>query len=245
LAKKTRTPAPPRPVQAPQRRTAKPTRTRPDRRVLYVGLGVLALVAIGAVVAFVVVSGGDAKSTGSSVASTMRAAGCTYQEVKAPTPPHGESQHIPTLKDKVDWNTYPPAGGQHYGLWAVWGFYEDPVNPKQVVHNEEHGGVVLWWGPKTPKATIDRLHSFYSSSANSMFGTPIGTIGGKSLGSKVAITAWTGNSSTYQRSDWGREYVSVCPTFDEKAFTAFRNAYRGHGPEGIPTSQNNPGMGPG
>src|SRR5262245_43796099 len=135
VAKKTRTPAPPRPVQAPQRRTGKPAGTGGgDRRLQYiVGLVVLALIAVGAVLAFVLVSGGDDKGSGGSVAQAMRAAGCTYQDVKGPTPPSGASQHIQTLKDKVDWNTYPPAGGQHYGLWGVWGFYTDPVNPKQVV----------------------------------------------------------------------------------------------------------------
>ena len=246
VSKKTRTPAPPRPVQAPQRRTGKPPSSGGNRRTAYiVGLAVLALIAVGAVLAFVMVSGGSSKSTGGSVAEAMRAAGCTYQDVKAPTPPNGEGQHIQTLKDKVDWNTYPPAGGQHYGLWAVWGFYTDPVNPKQVVHNEEHGGIVLWWGPKTPKSTVDKLQAFYSKSPNSMFGTPLGTINGKSLGSKVAVTAWTGNSATYQRSDWGTQHLAICPTFNESAFTKFRDAYRGQGPEGIPTSQNNPGMGPG
>ena len=26
---------------------------------------------------------------------------------------------------------------------------------------KEHGGVILWWGSKVPKSTIDQLHSFY------------------------------------------------------------------------------------
>ena len=204
------------------------------------------LVALGAVIALIVVVGGGSSGASNSakVAATMRAAGCTYQDVAAPKPPKGQSQHIQTLADKVDWNTYPPAGGQHYPLWAVWGFYTDTVNPKQAVHNEEHGGIVMWWGPQTPKSEIDAMQSFYNSSPNSMFGTPIGTIDGKSLGSKVAITVWTGSPSTYQRSDWGEEHVAICPKFDEKAFKTFRDAYRGHGPEGIPTSLNNPGEGP-
>ena len=77
-----------------------------------------------------------------------------------------------------------------------------------------------------------------------MFGTPIGTINGKSLGSKVAVTAWTGNPTTYQRTDWGEEHLAICPNFDEKAFATFRDAYRGRGPEGIPARLNNPGEGP-
>jgi hypothetical protein len=33
----------------------------------------------------------------------------------------------------------------------------------------------------------------------------------------------------------------VCPTFDEKAFSAFRDAYRGKGPERYPVDTLTPG----
>jgi hypothetical protein len=248
VAKKSRTPPPPRPVQAPQRRTEKgqPVPGGGGRNRWLMLFAVSGVVALAVVIGVFVLTGrGSGKSNDSSIASTMRAAGCTYEDPNGPKPPAGQAQHIQKLSDTVDWNTYPPAGGQHYPAWAVWGFYTDPVNPKRVVHNEEHGAVVLWWGPQTPSSQVDKLQTFYSSSPNSMFGTPVGTIDGKSLGSKVAITAWTGDPTTYQQSDWGQEHVAVCPQFDQQAFTAFRDAFRGKGPEGIPTSANNPGEGPG
>jgi hypothetical protein len=250
VAKKSRTPPPPRrPVQAPQRRTQRSDAAGPlDNRtrrnlMLFAGTGIVAL---GAVILVIILMGGNGGGKSSaSVATAMRAAGCTYQDVKIPAPPKGQTTHIPTLASKVNWNTYPPAGGQHYGQWAVWGFYTEPADPKQVVHNEEHGGVIIWWGPKTPQSEIDKLQAFYSSSPNSMFGTPIGTIKGKSLGSKVALTAWTGDPTTYQRKgDFGTGHVAICPTFNDGAFKKFRDAYRGKGPEGIPTSANDPGEGP-
>jgi hypothetical protein len=75
-----------------------------------------------------------------------------------------------------------------------------------------------------------------------MFGTPVGTIKGKSLGSKVAVTAWTGDPKTYQRKgDFGIARVAICPTFNESAFKKFRDAFRGKSPEGIPVSANTPG----
>lgn len=211
--------------------------------MLFAALGLVGLVAV--ILLIVLTRGGSSGTSNASVAAAMKAAGCTYQDVKIPAPPKGQTTHIATLASPVNWNTYPPAGGQHYGQWAVWGFYTEPVDPKQVVHNEEHGAVVIWWGPKTPKSEIDKLQAFYSSSPNSLFGTPIGTIKGKSLGSKVALTAWTGDPKTYQRNgDYGTGHVAICPTFNESAFKAFRDAFRGKGPEGIPTSANNPGEGP-
>ena len=62
----------------------------------------------------------------------------------------------------VTWTTFPPASGEHWRTPAIWGFYRAALNPRQVVHNEEHGGVILWWGPQTPASTV-RLVSDRSS----------------------------------------------------------------------------------
>ena len=134
-------------------------------------------------------------------------------------------------------STDPPSAGGHYPLWAVWGFYRSPVNPRQVVHNEEHGAVVIWWGPKVPKATVDKLQAFYQQQPDAMFGTPY-----PSLGNKIALTAWTGDPSKYYLDgNYGMGHIAICSSFDQDAFAAFRSAYRGKGPEGIP---HEPGMGP-
>lgn len=253
MAKKSRTPPPPRRVQAPQRRQEGRVDADRRRRLLLIAFGASGLIALAIVVAVLAFTGGGSskKSSGGkdletdgAVASAMQAAGCTYLDKQGPKPPKGQSQHISSLSDPVDWNTFPPAGGQHSPNWAVWNFYRDPLNPKEVVHNEEHGGVVVWWGPQTPASEIDAMQQWYQASPNSVVGTPLASLNGKSLGSKVAITGWTGDPATYQRQNWGFLHVAVCPKFDESAFTKFRDAYRGHGPEGIPTSANNPGEGP-
>ena len=246
MANKPQVPKPPRPVQAPKRRDDKSGRGASFLSALprwvYVVVAVVLVAAIaGAVFAFA----GGSKSTTSSVASTMVAAGCTYHEVvplKPTTKTGGYHADVPTLSTKVKWATFPPSAGAHYPLWAVWGFYTQPVNPRQVVHNEEHGGVILWWGPKVPASTVNKLQAFYESSPGGMFGTPLA-----GLGDKVAITAWTGDPSKYsvlQNGYHGIGHVAVCRTFDQNAFTAFRDAFRGKGPEGIPLSVDQPGMGP-
>jgi hypothetical protein len=172
----------------------------------------------------------------------MTAAGCSFRTVKGYVPP-GQGTHVASLTKKLPWNTDPPSNGQHYPLWAVWGFWTEPQNPRQVVHNEEHGGVVLWWGSKVPQSTVDSLQAFYNEEPVGVFGTPY-----PSLGSKIAITAWTGDPSRYQRNNYyGEGHIGICPRYDaavQKAFTTFRKAFRGHGPEGIDLSQDKPGMGP-
>ena len=179
----------------------------------------------------------------------MLAAGCTYAEVPPKPPrkdPHdyvgGYHADVPSLSTPTAglWSTSPPSGGAHYPAWGVWGFYTSTVNPRQVVHNEEHGGVIMWWGPKVPASQVAQLQSFYNASPNGMFGTPYA-----GLGDKIALTAWTGDPSTYYKSSFGMGHIAVCPSFNGKAFTTFRDAFRGKGPEGIPLSADEPGMGPG
>jgi hypothetical protein len=242
VAKKAKTPRPP--VQAPKRRETKPSGPGGlPRWVIPVGAAVLAAIVVGVVFAM---SGGDdgdgSSGTNAEVKAAMTAAGCTYRDVK-PRPPaagvggggfHADS---PTLTSKVKWSTFPPSSGGHYSQWAPWGFYRTPQNPRQVVHNLEHGGVVMWWGPKVPTATIDDMERFYRESEDGMFGTPIA-----GFDSKIALTAWTGDPAKYYRNgDYGIGHIAVCTKFDEDAFKAFRDAFRGKGPEGIKTSQNKRG----
>jgi hypothetical protein len=244
MAKKSRAPRPPRPVQAPKRRDAPTERRLPvvpgPRWAWLVGVA-----AVAAIVAAVLAMSGGSKNSTASVKAAMVASGCTYREVK-PYPPKNKTNYhadVPklTTSTKGLWATYPPSGGGHYGLWAVWGFYTDPVNPRQVVHNEEHGAVVLWWGPKVPASTVNELEAFYNEQPVGMFGTPIA-----GLGSKIALTSWTGDTARYYRKGYyGIGHIAICPRFDEHAFKVFRDAYRGQGPEGIPLSLDKPGMGPG
>ena len=190
-----------------------------------------------------VVSDRAARSTTdpADVKRTMAAAGCTLENA-APLAPPNQNFHdaAKTLTSPTKWSTFPPSAGGHYARWATWRFSRAPVNPRMVVHNLEHGGIAIWWGPNVPAATVDKLEAFYGASPNGMIGTPIA-----GLGNKVALTAWTGNPSTYYRDgDYGKGHVAICPGFDQRAFVAFRNAYRGKGPEGIPASMNKPGSGP-
>ncbi len=250
MAKKSRTPMPPKNVQAPRPRPGGRTDdiARRNRVILFAlaGSGVGLLIVV---VAFIALSGGKSKSGGAkgisdgNIPALMASASCTFKTVTAYLP-KGQNMHRQSLTGKFPWNTDPPSNGQHYPLWAVWGFYTEPVNPRQVVHNEEHGGVILWWGTKVPQATVLALREFYNEQPDGGFGTPY-----PKLGTKVAITAWTGDTSKYQFNGYyGQGHIAICPTYNaatKKAFEAFRKAYLGHGPEGIPLSDDEPGMGPG
>jgi Protein of unknown function (DUF3105) len=245
--KKPRTPTPPR-VQAPQRRGG-PARKSPaaptdlglgHRALLY---GVAAAGFVGLIVAVLVIAlGGSKGPSDKQIAADFAAAGCSYKTV-AGYIPKGQPIHVPSLTKELPWNTNPPSNGQHYPLWAVWGFWTTAVNPRQVVHNEEHGGVVEWWGSKVPSSTVAKLQAFYDEQPIGGFGTLY-----PELGDKFALTAWTGNVALYNaRKSNGYGHIAICSQWTPKtniAFQAFRKAYRGKGPEGIPLCADEPGDSP-
>jgi uncharacterized protein DUF3105 len=216
------------------------------KKALLYGLAGAGIVAVVVVVVLILAGGKSTKNASSgsdaAVKNAMLAAGCTFVSKPVLPPKDGQNFHndAPTPTTKVKWSTFPPSGGGHYGAWAIWNFYTEPVEPDRVVHNEEHGGVILWWGPKVSQAEIDKLRNFYNESPNGMLGTPIA-----GLGNKIAVAAWTGDPSRYyQNGYYGIGKLSICKNFDEKAFTTFRDTYRGHGPEGIPLSSDTQGSGP-
>jgi hypothetical protein len=246
VAKKPKTPPPPRKVQAPkQRHDAKTPDPERQKKILY---GVAGAGVAGLIIALIIVfaGGGTTKDVGKDadkkVAAAMAAAGCTFKSVPPIPPRDGNSYHgdSPTPTTKVKWSTSPPSAGGHYGQYAIWGFYTQPVEPNRVVHNLEHGAVVIWWGPQVTPPVVSKLRDFYDESPNSMFGTPF-----PGLGNKVALTAWTGDPAKYNsRKSNGIGHIAICPGFGDKAlaaFRTFRDVYRAHGPEGVPSDANNPG----
>jgi hypothetical protein len=218
VARKVRTPPPPRRVQAPKRRDSGPPRgdaVRRQRLILY-AVAASGIVLLGAVLLFLAFA--PSGSGGSEeLARTLREEGCTFQTFES----EGRN-HVADLNAKVTYKSNPPTSGPHYFLPAVWDIYDRPINELQAVHNLEHGGIVIQYGDKVPHATVDRIAEFYRESPNGMLVAPL-----PSLGDKIALTAWT--------------HLATCTQFTERGFEAFRDTYRGKGPERFSVDDLQPG----
>ncbi len=59
--------------------------------------------------------------------------------------PIASRQHIPDGTTATDYNSDPPTSGQHYDTPALAGFYDDAIPDEQLVHNLEHGYVVIYY----------------------------------------------------------------------------------------------------
>lgn len=222
VAKKVRTP-PPRPrQQGPKRRDSRSGREpfRPlglNKRGLVAGIGAGAIVAAAILVVVLTRDGGSKAALNSTAIKQLAAAGCVYRSY----PSEGRG-HVTSLSAKVKYKTFPPTSGTHYYIPAIWNRYTQPLVLVQEVHNLEHGGVIIQYGDGVPEATYQKLVAFYDSSPNAMLLAPL-----PKLGNKIALTAWT--------------RLATCKRFEEKAYAAFRDAFRGHGPEPFPVSSLKPG----
>lgn len=45
----------------------------------------------------------------------------------------------------VTFNTDPPTSGTHYPVWGAPGFYDEVVEDGYLVHNLEHGYIIIWY----------------------------------------------------------------------------------------------------
>jgi hypothetical protein len=212
-----------------QKKPARPPQRRGTDRRLLVGLaagGLAALVALAIGIAVLAGGGGSA-----SAAAALDTAGCTLVEKPALRGVHSILK--PTGTSKL-WNTSPPTSGPHYAVPAIWGAYTQPVNMAQLVHNLEHGGIYILYGSGVPASTVAQLRSFYEDHTRGTILAPL-----PSLGSRVALGAWTTKSAS-EPAD-GTAHLAKCTTFDQTAFSAFFDEFQFRGPERFPADTLLPG----
>jgi hypothetical protein len=196
------------------------------RRNLIFALGGSALVALAIALGAILLSG-DSESE----LKVLEEAGCTLE-----TFPGQEGTHVaPDAKPK--WNSTPPTSGPHVGSPAIWGFYDSPVQLIQSVHNLEHGGVVIHYGPDVTDETIAQIRQLYDGDENGLLVAPLPSLRPRNA---IALTAWTAPERA-AGGDNGRGYLAKCTSFDETAFSKFIDEHRFKGPERFPPDLLTPG----
>jgi hypothetical protein len=219
--KKSKTPAPPRSVQAPKRRADPASRDR-RKRMYLIAAGALILLVIAGLASFLLGRGDTAQDA-------LAAAGCTREEF----PSQGRN-HVNELEEGFEYSSTPATSGPHQPqplAPAVWGTYDDPVPQEKVVHNLEHGGVIVQYGPSVPEETVDNLLSWYRDDPNGLIVAPLPpelVEDDPDLESRIALTAW--------------QNLQTCQSFDEEAFESFVDLHRGDGPEPFPVEALTPGQ---
>jgi hypothetical protein len=198
--------------------------------MLLYGISAAGIVAIAGVFAWIALGGGGSGSSAAEARTAIEAAGCTLRAVKAQPGVHS----VTTPEGKAKWNTNPPTSGPHYEVPAIWGAYQEPLNPAQVVHNLEHGGIFIEYGSGVPAATVAQLRAFYDEHEKGTLLAPL-----PSLGDEIVLGAWTTVSAS--KPDEGTAYLARCTSFDQAAFDAYFKAFQFRGPERFPADSMLPG----
>jgi hypothetical protein len=209
------------------------------KRLQYVFGGLLALAAIGGIVAVLAlgVLGGDDSSgpgnpkSASDAATNVKlpeqktgdlkaaaaAAGC-----KLENPPIEGSTHETKDFKASDYKTNPPTSGNHNPTWYEDGIYNAGDTPKlgMLVHTLEHGRIDVQYKEGTSDADVAKLEAFLGETDGYHMLLFQNTTG---MDAAVAATAW-GHSLT-------------CAKLDDTSFDAlrtFRTTYIDKGPESVP-----------
>jgi hypothetical protein len=223
-------------VKAPKQRVTQrqsdPGRTR---RMMLIGGGALAAVAV--VFAGVALGLGGGDPSAAEVREKVVAAGGTLREVPAQPGDHT----LGPDDTSEDWNTDPPTSGEHFGFdnnralgTAIWGVYEEPLQLARLVHNLEHGGAYILYGDKVQPGVVAQLRAFYDDHQNGTILAPY-----PKLGNRIALGAWVYNEG--DEGD-GTGYLARLAKFDEDAFSAFFQAFQFKGPERFPSDSLLPGQ---
>ncbi len=136
-------------------------------------------------------------------------------------------EHIAFGQPHAPYNSNPPSSGPHLDTPQNWGIYTVPQIQEQLLHNLEHGGVVIQYnnlsGPEVLQLTSivqrDRYHLVLA---------PYPQLPAEA---KIALTAWTGPNGNPALQSGKLLY---CIGVNENAIRSFINAYRDKGPELVP-----------
>jgi hypothetical protein len=181
---------------------------------------IIALVVVGVAFSRQEESGGDAPPAAEGVSAS--AANCDEVE----EPEIEGQQHVDT-SETVDYKTSPPTSGNHWppGQEADPGFYSDTVANESLVHNMEHGQIVIWYSPEAEQETVDNIESLVENandSSNVNAGAPpLIAVPFEDVpeGKNFVLTAWGASQA--------------CENYSLAAINEFRTTYQGRGPEQV------------
>ena len=125
-------------------------------------------------------------------------------------------EHVPD-GTKIQYNSNPPAAGEHYAQPQDAGIYTTPPQDGHLVHSLEHGAIILWYNPTSlSKEEITELETLFKSIHLE----------------KTILTPRSSLDTPVALSSWGR--VLKLKTIDTNQIKAFFDTNYDRGPEQAP-----------
>jgi hypothetical protein len=156
------------------------------------------------------------------IAALLLAGGVAWAAYQSSRPAPGEAvpilgqEHIAPGQGHPPYNSDPPTSGWHYDQPADAGFYETSLPDEQLVHNLEHGHVIISYD--CSKLTdCEAVKAELRSIVDRFQRWKVVTVPRKNADAPIALTAW------------GR--IDKLEAYDEDRITAFVKYWRDRGPE--------------
>jgi hypothetical protein len=156
------------------------------------------------------------------IAALLLAGGVAWAAYQSSRPAPGEAvsilgqEHIAPGQSHPPYNSDPPTSGWHYDQPADAGFYETSLPDEQLVHNLEHGHVIISYD--CSKLTdCEAVKAELRSIVDRFQRWKVVTVPRKNADAPIALTAW------------GR--IDKLEAYDEDRITAFVKYWRDRGPE--------------
>ena len=164
-------------------------------------------------------AGGNLGSAGSGGSSSG-----ACQQISEAHPP-ASATHLAMCSD-VTYDSNPPSGGNHYGVWAAFQSYDFAVPDGFLVHALEHGAVVFWYN--CPDGCADEV-----AQAEAMINAlPLDPLcAGLGTPRRTVLVPSPKLDARWAASAWG--FLEKADCFDADALRSFYLAHFGQGPEAL------------
>jgi hypothetical protein len=140
-------------------------------------------------------------------------------------------EHVEPGQAHPEYNSDPPTSGWHLQDAIPAGFYDEPQVDEALVHNLEHGHIVIAYdcgkwrggsrtGGSRTAPTCDEVKARLKAMVERYDGWKVTVVPRENEDTPLALTAW------------GR--IDRLDDYDEARITAFIDAYRDQGPEKTP-----------
>lgn len=134
--------------------------------------------------------------------------------------------HVGECSD-LAYSTSPPVFGDHYPAWAAYKTYDFPVPLGYLVHDLEHGAIVLFYD--CPEGCTDEV----AEAQAFIHALPADPRCGADVRVQVVLVPRPGLASRWAASAWGFSLNAEC--FDPEVFGQFYADHVGKGPEDLCT----------
>ena len=133
--------------------------------------------------------------------------------------------HIEEGTAASDWNSDPPTSGEHYPRWAPAGFNEEVIVDEYLVHNLEHGYIIIYYNCEGMSDDACGIFKIAIQAAMAAAGNDPDT-----LTPKLVAVPRPGMPNPITYTAWGRLYAADVFAPDE--LVTFVLLYRSLAPEG-------------